>query len=550
MGLNSKYIGDGWPLCSDLPQQHFLKKGATFRLLGSRPTPELHNDPSAWTASDRPSLEASSQLYDRLCNKSLDVCNFRAKVVLDEDITSCTGFECNVETLRVFKVEDVFYEYVRPPCVHQAFYNDAKLIKTIADDRDIMCGDPRTGIASTACCSVGSNTAAVDEVYSGERVTFNMAQQRCEAVGNELCAFPEISECGGSDCDESLHYWTSSDCQMGVKINLEGEVAIVHDSMSVQRTEITKMVQEDTKVFFRVEWFNNTSNPFYDYDAMCSELGCARDIYDNLCLCSVSVTEDIVFSSKPGRDQVLTDLHIGAFPPKVTAFDEDAEVKAYSANGEYSKETVFEVVDDNGITQRRKNIKSVVSVGNGKLAFRNPVHFISLSDPEVRDAHYETDAALDHYFYHQNTAPFLAIRFAQRFGISNPTPRYVKTIANAFRSGVYEYVDVDSSTTTFGSGQYGDLAATIAAVLLDREARTVLLDADPVHGSLLEPFLKVVRLMRSLEYQADPDRPFVLFERDLQELLGQQPHELPNVFSFFKPEYKPAGKFTVHVQCS
>jgi hypothetical protein len=29
---------------------------------------------------------------------------------------------------------------------------------------------------------------------------------------------------------------------------------------------------------------------------------------------------------------------------------------------------------------------------------------------------------------------------------------------------------------------------------------------------------------------------------DLLGLIGQQSHKLPNVFSFFKPEYQPAGQ--------
>ena len=32
--LNEGYIGDRFPLCTDLPQHHFLKQGAKFRLLG------------------------------------------------------------------------------------------------------------------------------------------------------------------------------------------------------------------------------------------------------------------------------------------------------------------------------------------------------------------------------------------------------------------------------------------------------------------------------------------------------------------------------------
>ena len=93
----------------------------------------------------------------------------------------------------------------------------------------------------------------------------------------------------------------------------------------------------------------------------------------------------------------------------------------------------------------------------------------------------------------------------------------------------------------FGSGNYGDLAAMVAALLLDREARSVILDADPAYGSMFEPFLKLVRLMRSLEFQPDIDKPFVEFGKDLQDSIGQQPHTAPGVFSFFLPEYAPSG---------
>lgn len=47
--------------------------------------------------------------------------------------------------------------------------------------------------------------------------------------------------------------------------------------------------------------------------------------------------------------------------------------------------------------------------------------------------------------------------------------------------------------------------------------------------------------MRSLEVQVSPKAPFVSFGEDLQDTIGQEAHRLPNVFSFFRPEYTPAG---------
>lgn len=61
-------------------------------------------------------------------------------------------------------------------------------------------------------------------------------------------------------------------------------------------------------------------------------------------------------------------------------------------------------------------------------------------------------------------------------------------------------------------------------------------------GSLLEPYLKIVRLMRSLEFEATADSPLIRAGRDLQSAIGQEPHKYPSVFSFFKPEFQPAGK--------
>ena len=168
--------------------------------------------------------------------------------------------------------------------------------------------------------------------------------------------------------------------------------------------------------------------------------------------------------------------------------------------------------------------------------------FLSISDPSNKkvdnfsqsDAQYETEATLDHYFYHDNTAPFLALRFIQRMVLSNPTPRYVKSVADAFKTGTYS-----ANRSTFGGGKYGDVSSTVAAVLLDREARNVVLDADPAYGLLREPLLKSMALMRSMEFSTTS--PKVQFD-SLESKIGQMSHEFPSVFSFFLPEFQPYGR--------
>ena len=84
----------------------------------------------------------------------------------------------------------------------------------------------------------------------------------------------------------------------------------------------------------------------------------------------------------------------------------------------------------------------------------------------------------------------------QRLVTSNPSPRYIRTVAAAFRAGKY-------GKTTY-SGQAGDMGAAVAAIFLDREARASVLDLDPTHGQLREPLLKV----------NTNSHPFLLFDME------------------------------------
>jgi len=182
------------------------------------------------------------------------------------------------------------------------------------------------------------------------------------------------------------------------------------------------------------------------------------------------------------------------------------------------------------------------SVDANAYSFRNAPHFMGLtqdysSDGEgetnPRDAHYETDAVLDHYFQHRNTAPFICTRLIQRHGVSNPSPRYIKECAIAFRTGSYE-----SAGVVFGSNKYGCLEATAAAVSLYPEATSPVLDRDPAFGAIREPWMRPIQLLRTLEYDYAPREKIVeLWE--LSEDIGEEPSRFPSVFSFFLPEYRP-----------
>ena len=118
--------------------------------------------------------------------------------------------------------------------------------------------------------------------------------------------------------------------------------------------------------------------------------------------------------------------------------------------------------------------------------------------------------------------------------MSNPSPRYIETVSKAFKTGTFQFKE-----TAFGSGEYGSMEATVAAIMLDNEARNILLDKDPSHGSLREPLLKYIGLMRSMEFVTDQT---VIRLDGMRSRIGQMAHDFFSVFSFFLPEFKPYGR--------
>ena len=555
MGLAGKYVGDGYPLCADRPDQHFLKRGAKYVLLGYSPMPELQVDPASWGSdpeANRFVADPAGQLRSVLCGADANSnCWYPPVVTLTEDL-QCFGEECDVETIRVVKVKGgVFYEYVPVPCVHHTYYKNPQQIKkgfrTAGAGTARMCADPRTTAGSTACCLDGGTKANAHEPhYWGERVKASVAQTRCaDLVGETMCTSGRvhIQNCNATFCEGTPYYWMSPRalCRLKAKFDDSGRIAVVHELPGEDETKRERgYEEEDNQSFFRVHYFTG-GEMITDLVSTCDSIsGCSVSL-DARCMCDINVSEEQVFSSIPSaKDEILSILTVGSFHPdildgsytKVTV----GEVTMYSLNGVFSDQTVFEVVDDFGVIQLRRNILSVVQVGSTSITFRNPVQFMSLSEPTLRDAQHEVDAAIDHFVFHKNTAPFLAMRLAQRFGTSNPSLRYVKAIASAFQTGTYHHRE---GNVTFGEGSYGDMGATAAAILLDREARCVVLDADPVHGSLKEPVLKLTGLMRNLEYLPTPQFPYPRFFKDMQDAIGQMVYQAPDIFSFFNPQFQP-----------
>lgn len=157
--------------------------------------------------------------------------------------------------------------------------------------------------------------------------------------------------------------------------------------------------------------------------------------------------------------------------------------------------------------------------------------------PHGGDAQAELTAALDNVFHHPNVGPFIATRLIQRLVTSNPTPAYVRRVAQAF--------DDDGSAAHVR----GDLKAVVKAILLDPEARYGHWQMPETFGKLREPLLKITQMWRAMQARTpggDPayaDRPGNLDTwPPIVEQIGEAPLYSSTVFNFFKPDYAPAGE--------
>lgn len=138
----------------------------------------------------------------------------------------------------------------------------------------------------------------------------------------------------------------------------------------------------------------------------------------------------------------------------------------------------------------------------------------------------DLQAALGNIFNHPNVAPFIARHLIKRLVTSNPSPAYVGRVAAAFSNN--------------GSGVRGDLGATVRAVLMDTEARTLPSLASN-GGKMREPVLKLSHLWRALDGRADDGR---YREWNIDYYFAQAPLRSPTVFNFFLPDYTPPGELT------
>ncbi len=146
--------------------------------------------------------------------------------------------------------------------------------------------------------------------------------------------------------------------------------------------------------------------------------------------------------------------------------------------------------------------------------------------------------ALDTIAAHPNVGPFLGRQLIQRFVTSHPDPAYVRRVAQAFNSGIYHL----PNGTAVGTGRRGDLAATLAAVLFDEQARGETHRTEPNFGKLREPVIRLANFFRAFEVgTVDPLAFGLLLDLSPPRLLSQHPYRANSVFNFYRPGYVAPG---------
>jgi uncharacterized protein (DUF1800 family) len=144
-------------------------------------------------------------------------------------------------------------------------------------------------------------------------------------------------------------------------------------------------------------------------------------------------------------------------------------------------------------------------------------------------AEQEVDAVLTIIFNHPNLPPFVARQLIRKLVTSNPSPAYVGRVASAFASGKFQ---------TYGTGKRGDMQATVAAILLDAEARRgdSATTADAGDGKLREPVVMMASIARAFHATTD-GTGFTGWSSGLSQSLFNS----GSVFNFFPPENLIAG---------
>jgi uncharacterized protein (DUF1800 family) len=134
----------------------------------------------------------------------------------------------------------------------------------------------------------------------------------------------------------------------------------------------------------------------------------------------------------------------------------------------------------------------------------------------------ELTRALQNIFNHPNVPPFISKHLIQHLVTSNPSPQYLKRVADKFVND--------------GTGKRGNMKAVIKAILLDTEARGDS-KSDPF-GKLREPVQFTTNILRAFNVKGagTAESDGVVFKDANFLKMNQRPFYSPSVFNYYSPK--------------
>ena len=326
LGLEGKYIGDQYMLCEDLPPKAHLRKGATYRLLGTKNESDLqhpHRDSLGnILALD---LDPFSQLASSLCTNVDSKCTFPGIVTINKQL-SCTGVECAIDMVHLVRVAGIYYEYLKPPCVNFPFFTQGEIVQKRLGD----------GSLEDAGCVDSSIPSAAPYFINH-------------------------------------HIFQGKACKVNAIVNSDGRVSVLRAETSVPFDALT---------YFRVMWLNNEF-PSVE-ENRCGANLCVQN--GDFCVCEVYV--DRKRDGLPtNKDTILSLLHIGAVSTDLMDYSAGSttkgQIKAHFKNSLdiFDEETAFELHDEYGrqlfLKKFMINVNFLWSNGSSsqEFQFRNPPIF-------------------------------------------------------------------------------------------------------------------------------------------------------------------------------
>ena len=160
----------------------------------------------------------------------------------------------------------------------------------------------------------------------------------------------------------------------------------------------------------------------------------------------------------------------------------------------------------------------------GTMEPRETYHDVGTKDllgsavaPAGTTAFADLTGALDNIFAFANVPPFVAKFMIQKLVTGQPSPGYVRRVANVFKNN--------------GSGVRGDMKAVITAILTDIEARGAA-KYEPTYGHLNEPVLMITNLARALSAKTDG---YAFYNGG--NAMAQPIFSAPSVFNYYSPDH-------------